>query len=194
MSRSRRPRPPVLAAVAFAALGLAACDKLPGASTESSTPAAAPASSAAAPAASSAASGKASAKPSGSVQAAGLPDICTLLTKAEVGSLTGEQVTLMTDEGGNSPNARYCQWQLSQGQLTVTVNVEDRDNFEIQHKDAKKVVGLGDSAYSLSGHLYVWEDGRDVDVYVSSESSDAANLNVARQTAQKVLPRLAAKK
>ncbi|MET7400052.1 DUF3558 family protein [Dactylosporangium sp. NPDC005572] len=186
MSRSRRPHLPVLAAAAFAVLGLAACDKLPGASTASSTPAAA---------ASSAPSGPASAKPSASTsaKAAGLPDICTLLTKAEVGSLTGEQVTLMTDEGGNSPTARYCQWQLSQGQLTVSVTVEDRDNFEVQHKDAKKVVGLGDSAYSLSGHLYIWEDGRDVDVYVSSEPSDTANLNVARQTAQKVLPRLAAK-
>ncbi|WP_238006727.1 DUF3558 family protein [Dactylosporangium sp. AC04546] len=184
MSRSRRPHLPVLATAALAVLGLAGCDKLPGASTASSTPAAAPASSA-----------PASTKPSApaSAKAAGLPDICTLLTKAEVGSLTGEQVTLMTDEGGNSPTARYCQWQLSQGQLTVTVNVEDRDNFDIQHKDAKKVVGLGASAYSLSGHLYVWEDGRDVDVYVSSESSDAANLTVARQTAQKVLPRLAAK-
>jgi hypothetical protein len=128
--------------------------------------------------------------PSTADSASALPDICKLLTKAEVTDLTGEQVTIMTDEGGNSPNARYCQWQLSAGQLTVTVNNEDRQSFDVRNQQSKSVDGIGETAYSLAGHLYVYDAGRTVDVYVSSEGSASANLTVEKKTATQVLPRL----
>ena len=186
-----RLRLPALAAVVLGALALTGCAQDSGTTTTAQP-------SAGSPAASASTSKKASAKASASTAATSsarsgaLPNICTLLTKADVTGLTGEQVTLMSDEGGNSPGARYCQWQLSQGQLTVTVNLETRAGFDTRNKESKPVAGIGETAYTLAGHLYVFEDGRDVDVYVSSESSDPANLAVARQTAVKVLPRLAA--
>ncbi|WP_426511896.1 DUF3558 family protein [Dactylosporangium sp. McL0621] len=185
----------VLAAAALGALGLAGCSQESGTTTaQPSTPpaAASPAASAAsAPASSAARSG--SAKPSSSTkQANSVPDICKLMSKAEVQTLTGESVTLMSDDGGSTSGTRYCQWQLSQGQLTVTVSLETRENFDVRNKQAQPVMGVGTTAYSLAGHLYVWQNGRDVDVYVSSESSDQANLSVARRTAAQLLPRLEA--
>jgi hypothetical protein len=189
----------VLAAAAFGALGLAGCSQGAGTTTAAKPSAAAVApSSAGAPsggaasAPASAAAKSGSAKPSTTKAAGALPDICKLMSKAEVGILTGEQVTLMSDDGGAASGARYCQWQLSQGQFTVSVDLETRENFDVRNKQAVPVTGVGTTAYSLSGHLYVWQDGRDLDVYVSSESSDQANLSVARRAAQELLPRLAA--
>lgn len=135
-----------------------------------------------------AASGPAATKNAGPVA---LPDICTLLTKAEVNSLTGKKVTLMSDEGGNSPGARYCQWQLSGGQLTVTVNVETRQQFDVQNKEAEQVDGIGEAAYSLAGHLYVYAKGKVVDAYATSAGTDAGNLKVERRAIEMVLPKLA---
>ncbi|MGI5184373.1 DUF3558 family protein [Dactylosporangium sp. CA-152071] len=129
--------------------------------------------------------------PTKSAAAVNLPDICTLLTKADVNRLTGQRVTLMTNEGGATSGARYCQWQLSSGQLDVTVNIETRDQFDVQNKDAKQVDGIGEAAYSLAGHLYVYADGKVVDVYATSASTDAANLKVEQRTAEAVLPKLA---
>ncbi|WP_432841011.1 hypothetical protein [Dactylosporangium sp. CA-092794] len=184
-----------IAAAALGALALSACDKQTTGGTAAAPAPSAPASSAAAPAPSAAAShpasASASAKPSGSRQAGGLPDICKLLSKADVTGLTGEQVTLMTDDGGNSPSTRYCQWQLSQGQLTITVSVETRENFDVRNRQATPVLGVGTTAYSLSGHLFVWEDGHDVDVYATPKSTDQANLQVERRAATEFLPRLA---
>ncbi|MEV4137777.1 DUF3558 family protein [Dactylosporangium sp. NPDC049742] len=129
--------------------------------------------------------------PTKSAAAVNLPDICTLLTKADVNRLTGQRVTLMTNEGGATSGARYCQWQLSSGQLDVTVNIETRDQFDVQNKDAKQVDGIGEAAYSLAGHLYVYAGGKVVDVYATSASTDAANLKVEQRTAEAVLPKLA---
>jgi hypothetical protein len=181
-----------LAAAALGVLALTACSQF-GTKTEAQ-PSSAPAASAVA-SGSAKASAKASAKPSASAKAsgsAGIPDICKLLTKAEVAQLTGEQTTLMTDDGSpaGSTSTKYCQWQLSQGQLTITISLEDREGFDVRNKESKPVPGVGTTAYSLAGHLYVWEDGKDIDVYVSSESSDQGNLSVARRVALQVLPRL----
>ncbi|GAA2382668.1 DUF3558 family protein [Dactylosporangium salmoneum] len=174
----------------LAALALTGCAR--GATTVSApAPSAAPTTASAAASAAAPAPSHASAAASPSHAPAPLPDICKLLTKAEVTGLTGEQVTLMTDDGGNSPTSRYCQWQLSQGQLTITVSLETRENFDIRNRQATSVAGVGAAAYSLSGHLFVWEDGRDVDVYATPKSSDAANLAVERRAAAEVLPRLA---
>jgi hypothetical protein len=127
--------------------------------------------------------------PTGSASG-GLPDICTLLSKAEVTSLTSQPVTLMTKDDGKSPNARYCQWQLGVGQLTVTVTVESRESFDTRNAQSVKVDGIGAAAYSLSGHLFIFAADRDVDVYDSSATSDAADLAVEKNTAATILPRL----
>jgi hypothetical protein len=176
------PRRPVQLVLVLltGALSLAGCGVLKGADD---TPT--PGSAATTGAAASAPAPKKSAGP------VGLPDICTLLTKADVKTLTGKTVTLMSNEGGNSSGARYCQWQLTAGQLDVTVNVETRDQFDVQNKDADQVDGIGESAYSLAGHLYVYAAGKVVDVYATSASTDAGNLKVERATAEKVLPKLA---
>ncbi|WP_326999979.1 DUF3558 domain-containing protein [Dactylosporangium sp. NBC_01737] len=176
------PRHRILAATALltGALSLAGCGVLNGAGDTPTPGGAAPTGGAA--------SAPAATKSAGPVA---LPDICTLLTKAEVNSLTGKKVTLMSNEGGNSSGARYCQWQLSAGQLDVTVNVETRQQFDVQNKEAEQVDGIGEAAYSLAGHLYVYAAGKVVDVYATSAGTDAGNLKVERRTAEAILPKLA---
>jgi len=178
------PHHRILAATALltGALSLAGCGVLDKAGDTPTPGAAAPGPT------SGAASTPAGKKSAGPVS---LPDICTLLTKAEVTSLTGQKVTLMSNEGGNSPGARYCQWQLSNGQLTVTVNVETRQQFDVQNKEAVRVDGIGEAAYSLAGHLYVYAAGKVVDGYATSAGTDAGNLKVERRAVEAVLPKLA---
>ncbi|MFG2043905.1 DUF3558 family protein [Dactylosporangium sp. NPDC048998] len=188
----------ILTAAAASVLALSACNKPSTGTTAAAPVGSAPAAFSSAPAhspsaaASRPASTSASAAPSGSRGPGTLPDICTLMSKPEVNGLTGEQVTLMTDDGGNSGGSRYCQWQLSQGQLTIMVSLETRENFDVRNREATPALGVGTTAYSLSGHLYVWQDGLDVDVYVSSEPTDQANLQVERRAAAQILPRLLA--
>jgi hypothetical protein len=179
-----RNRTLATAALLTGALSLAGCGVLKGAD-DTPTPGTATTGSATT-------TGAAASAPAGkkSPAAVALPDICTLLTKAEVNSLTGQKVTLMGNEGGNSPGARYCQWQLSSGQLTVTVNVETRQQFDVQNKDADQVDGIGESAYSLAGHLYVYAAGKVVDAYATSAGNDAGNLRVERRAVEAILPKL----
>lgn len=184
----------LLAAAVFA-LGvgtLTGCDKSTETATGRPTPSGPAASATPIATPSATPSGPADATPSPSTgnESSPLPDICTLLSKAEVQSLTGRQITLMTNEGGNSANTRYCQWQLSTGQLTVAVTVMTRGQFDTQNPQARQVGGVGEAAYTLSGHLFVFAAGRQVDVYASSASGEAANLTVERRTADLMLPRL----
>ena len=178
---SRRSRSHLAALILLAALPLAGCgvlDKSDSGTKSTPTPG-------------SAGGAAGNAKASGGEGSNGpLPDICTLLSKDDVTGLTHQQVTIMTNEGGNSPNARYCQWQLTQGQLDVTVNVDTRESFDVRNKQSTPVSGVGEAAYSLSGHLYIFQTGRVVDVYATSADSDQANLDVEKQTAAKVLPKL----
>src|SRR4051794_2449123 len=151
-------RSTVLAAAVLGALCLAGCGGQSsdgGAPTPSGTPSSAEGSASASAGADSASAGTDSASP-GTEPAGSLPKVCPLLSKAEVSALTGEQVTLMTDDGGASGAARYCQWQLSQGQVTVAVTPETREGFDVRNKQAVAVPGVGATAYFLSGHLYVW--------------------------------------
>jgi len=120
-----------------------------------------------------------------------LPDICTLLSKEDVAGLTGHTVTQMSNEGGNSSNARYCQWQLTEGQLNVEVDIETRDQFDVRNQQSAPVDGVGESAYSLSGHLYVFQAGKVVDVYATPSTSESVNLTVEKNTAAKILPKVA---
>lgn len=127
----------------------------------------------------------------GADSAGSLPDICTLLTKDEVADLTGRSVTQMSNEGGNASNARYCQWQLTEGQLNVEVSIDTRQGFDVQNQQSTPVDGVGEAAYSLAGHLYVFQAGKIVDVYATPTASDSTNLNVEKATAAKVLPKVA---
>lgn len=181
----------ILAATALlaGALSLTGCKAAGTTTGETPTPAATTGAAATGPAKTGGAKGApAATKTAGSGT---LPDICTLMTKAEVNSLTGQKVTLMGNEGGNSPGARYCQWQLTSGQLTVTVNVDDRQGFDVQNKEAVQVAGIGESAYSLAGHLYVYAAGKIVDAYATSAGTDAGNLKVERRAIEAILPKLA---
>ncbi len=169
----------VVAAVAFAVFGLstlAGC-KIPGRSDDK-------------PAGGSGAKPAASGSP-GVDSGSSLPDICTLLTKDEVADLTGHSVTQMSNEGGNSSNARYCQWQLTEGQLNVEVDIETREGFDVRNQQSTPVDGIGETAYSLAGHLYVYQAGKVVDVYATPSTSDSANLTVEKNTAAKILPKVA---
>lgn len=179
-------RLPLAVAVAAAGLVLAGCQSSP-----SSPSAEKPAKPAPTTQAASAVPTPTVSASEGTLGGSTLPDICTLLSKAEVTSLTSQAVTLMTKDDGKSPNARYCQWQLAVGQLTVAVSVESRESFDTRNAQSVKVVGVGEAAYSLSGHLFVFAAGRDVDVYDSSATTDAGDLAVEKSTAATILPRLA---
>ena len=145
--------------------------------------------------------GKSDDKPAGAQPAASgspgvdsgssLPDICTLLTKEDVAGLTGHTVTQMSNEGGNSSNARYCQWQLTAGLLNVQVDIETREQFDVRNQQSTTVDGIGETAYSLAGHLYVYEAGKVVDVYATPSTSESVNLTVEKNTAAKILPKVA---
>lgn len=130
------------------------------------------------------------ASPNTNTSASSLPDICTLLTKEEVGGLTGQTVTQMNNDGGTSDNARYCQWQLTQGVLNVQVDNETLEQFSVKNTESHNVNGIGETAYTLAGHLYVYQKGRVVDVYATAASSDSANLEIEKNTAEKILPKV----
>jgi hypothetical protein len=196
---TRRPTTRLAAGAAFVALGVLAltgCNALKGSTTaapSAAAPSASASASGAAPVSSSSAKAGSSAKPtpSGTKKNSGaLPDICSLLTKLEVAQLTNAQVTQMSNEGGNSPDLRYCQWQLTKGQLDVTVNFDSRAGFEERNKQAVNQPGLGQAAYTLAGHLYVYNDGKVIDVYATSADTDDANLRVEKNTLFRVLPKL----
>lgn len=168
----RRTVTTIVASAAIAVLGLstlAGC-KIPGRSADKAKPAA-------------------SGSP-GADSGSSLPDICTLLTKDEVADLTGRSVTQMSNDGGNSSNARYCQWQLTEGQLNVEVDIETREQFDVRNQQSAPVDGVGESAYSLSGHLYVFQAGKVVDVYATPSTSESVNLTVEKNTAAKILPKV----
>jgi hypothetical protein len=179
---SRRTRTNLVAGAAIAVLGLltlAGC-KIPGQSKDKPTNAGAQPSAAAG-----------GASPGTGTSAGSLPDICTLLTKDDVAGLTGQSVTQMNNEGGKSDNARYCQWQLTQGVLNVQVDSETLEQFSVRNQQSNTVDGIGETAYSLAGHLYVYQKGRVVDVYATSATSDDANLAVEKNTAGKILAKVA---
>jgi hypothetical protein len=96
----------------------------------------------------------------------------------------------MSNDGGNSSNARYCQWQLTEGQLNVEVDIETREQFDVRNQQSAPVDGVGETAYSLSGHLYVFQAGKVVDVYATPSTSESVNLTVEKNTAAKILPKV----
>lgn len=126
-----------------------------------------------------------------SVKDAGdIPDVCTLLSDAEVESLTGRSITQIDKDGGQPGDiSRYCQWQLSAGQLAVFLSRTTAEEFARKNTDADPVPGVGQDAYLLAGHLMVLYGTVHVDVYARG-GSDAENLADAKEVVAVLLPRI----
>jgi hypothetical protein len=126
----------------------------------------------------------------GSVKDEGtIPDPCTLLSKADVADLTGRQVSQMDEDGQDGQGTRYCQWQQPSGQLDVFLSRTTEADFKIAIADAQPVDGVGEDAFSLSGHLYVLYGTVSIDVY-SRGDSDEKNLAVEKQIAKVLIPKI----
>jgi hypothetical protein len=179
-----------LTLVAVAAAGLIA---LTGCKIGGDTPAAAPASAQPSASASGGPAGKPSSRPSSkpSGRSNALPDVCTLLSRAEVSALAGGKQVVQVDPDDAKPTdtTRFCQWQLSGARLAVFLSPTTASEFSQAQADSRTVSGLGDAAYFSSGHLYVRQGTIQVDVYASNGSDDASE-KMARSTAAKILPRL----
>ena len=127
----------------------------------------------------------------GSAKDAGdLPDPCTLLSKAEVVDLTGRPITQIDKDDAQPGDAtRYCQWQQEGGQLALFLTRTTEDEFTSKIAGARKVDGVGEDAFELSGHLYVLYGTAQIDVY-SRGASEAQNLTDATEVTKTVMPRV----
>jgi hypothetical protein len=194
-ARTATRRSLALAAVAAAGLiALSGCKIGGGKDATSGTPTTAPTATEATAQASTNPSGKPSAKSSASKKPGGngaLPDVCTLLSRAEVSALAGGKQVVQVDPDDAKPTdtTRFCQWQLSGARLAVFLSPTTASEFSQAQADSRTVSGLGDAAYFSSGHLYVRQGTIQVDVYASNGSDDASE-KMARSTAAKILPRL----
>ena len=197
ITRTTARRGLALAAVAAAGIiALTGCKIGSGkdaASGSKTTPAAAT------PSASASASGKSgstgSPKPSTSKKSGGtnaLPDVCTLLSRAEVSALAGGKQIVQVDPDDAKPTdtTRYCQWQLSGARLAVFLSPTTATEFTQTHNQGRPVSGLGDGAYFFSGHLYVRKGNIQVDVYASNGNTEADSEKMAKAAAAKVIGRL----
>jgi hypothetical protein len=127
----------------------------------------------------------------GSVKDAGnIPDPCTLLTNGDVVDLTGREVSRMDKDGQpDGESTRYCQWQQPSGQLDVFLSRTTEADFQTTIADAQPVDGVGEDAFSLSGHLYVLYGTVQIDVY-SRGDSDATNLDAETKIAKVLIPKI----
>ncbi|AEV83600.1 hypothetical protein ACWT_2841 [Actinoplanes sp. SE50] len=119
-----------------------------------------------------------------------IPDPCTLLSRAEVTSLTGRRIT-QVDRDGAAPGdvSRFCQWQQDSGQLALFLSRTTADDFKVTVAEAHDVDGVGQAAFTANGHLYVLYGTVQVDVY-SRGGSDEQNLGDAKKVAKVVIPRI----
>jgi hypothetical protein len=184
-----RVRIAVVAAAACGLFTLSGCQFL-----EKDEPAS-NANSAPTPAASAPASGKStpSGKSTGGAARNGdLPDVCELLTKAEVTTIAGGKQVTQVDEDGAKPGdaTRYCQWQLAGGQLAVFLTKTNAADFKTEHGQQQKVTGVGDDARFADGHLYVLHEGIQIDSYARVSGNEGASLQMAKNAALKVIERL----
>lgn len=126
----------------------------------------------------------------GSVGNGGLPDPCTLLSEAEVVSLTGREIVQIDRDGaGPDDNHRYCQWQQSAGRLGLFVNRVVGTEYDVRPPQAEPVDGIGDEAYLLAGHLFVRDGSIMFDIYARG-GSEAENLAEARKVVEVLIPRI----
>jgi Protein of unknown function (DUF3558) len=178
----------VAAVAVTAVVALSGCGILPGTRTDDSAQAAPAATAVATPAASttpSATSGFGTVKEAGDI-----PDPCGLLTQAEVTDLTGRGVSQMDPDGEQSgATTRYCQWQQPSGQLDIFLSRTTESDFQTVIEGSQPVDGVGEAAFSLSGHLYVLYGTVDIDVY-SRGDSDEKNLEIEKQIAKVLIPKI----
>jgi hypothetical protein len=127
----------------------------------------------------------------GSVKDAGdIPDPCTLLTNGDVVDMTGREVSRMDKDGQqDGESTRYCQWQQPSGQLDVFLSRTTGADFQTAIADAQPVDGVGEDAFSLSGHLYVLYGTVQIDVY-SRGDSDAKNLDAEKKIAKVLIAKI----
>jgi hypothetical protein len=190
-----RVRPAIVVLATAGLLALTGCDLLEKdkpadpAAAASADPSSAP-SSAAPSASTKGAKGSSASKPAG--KEAGLPDVCTLLTKAEVSGLAGGRQVVQIDPDGASPDdtVRHCQWQISGARLAIFLSPTTASEFKQTHGRATKVAGVGDEAATDSGHLYVRHGDLQIDVYATISGDDAAGARMAKSAAAKVITKL----
>ena len=121
-----------------------------------------------------------------------LPDVCTLLSRAEVKVLTGGKPILSVDPDGAGADAtvRYCQWQLSGARLAVQLSPTTEATFRQDHPGLIPVTGLGDEAHFFSNHLFVRKESVQIDVYASTAEGLAADQRLAKMAAAMIVTRL----
>lgn len=124
----------------------------------------------------------------GSVRESGdIPDPCTLLSRDEVTSLTGREITRIDEDGVPAGEAtRYCQWQQSGGQLDVFLSRTTAEDFKVVTAQGEAVDDVGQDAFWCSGHLYVLYGTVQIDVY----SRGGDDLEDAKEIAETLLPRV----
>jgi len=127
----------------------------------------------------------------GSVKDAGdIPDPCPLLTDGDVIDLTGREVSRMDkDDAQAGESTRYCQWQQPSGQLDVFLSRTTEADFQTAIVGAQPVDGVGEDAFSLSGHLYVLYGTVQIDVY-SRGDSDEKNLDTEKKIAKVLIAKI----
>lgn len=130
--------------------------------------------------------------PAGSSGANGLPDVCALLTNDEVTGFTGKQVDQVDPDDGSDASVRFCQWQGADLRLAVFVSKATAEQFETEsgYPGATAVDGVGDAAYTNSGHLYVLDGDLQVDVYNSGAVDGEENAAQAEAVAADLVTKL----
>lgn len=119
-----------------------------------------------------------------------LPDPCTLLSDAEVKSLTGRGISQRDEDGAQAGDvSRFCQWQQPSGQLAVFLARTTESDFQVKIAEAEPVDGVGEDAFSLAGHLYVLHGTVSIDVY-SRGDSDEQNMDKAERIAEVLIPKI----
>jgi hypothetical protein len=124
--------------------------------------------------------------------ARGLPDVCTLLSRAEVTQLAGGKPMLSVDPDGLTPAAtvRYCQWQLSGARLGIQLSPTTRATFGQDHSGSEPVANLGDEAHFYSNHLFVRKATVQIDVFASTAEGVANDKRLTKAAAAMVVARL----
>jgi hypothetical protein len=121
-----------------------------------------------------------------------IPDPCTLLSDAEVTTLTGRDITQVDKDGADATaSTRYCQWQQSSGQLAVFISRSNGDDFKVAQADSPSIPGIGDDAYSRDGHLYVLVGRTQLDVYARGGDEQQSEAE-AEKVAAALLPKVQA--
>ncbi|OJF14858.1 DUF3558 family protein [Couchioplanes caeruleus] len=119
-----------------------------------------------------------------------IPDPCTLLSEAEVKSLTGRGIGQIDRDGAGPGDAsRFCQWQQPGGQLAVFLARTTESDFAVETAEADPVEDVGEDAFALAGHLYVLYGTVSIDVYCRGDADDE-NLAKAKKIAKALMPRI----